>query len=67
MPKLTLPKKPNKSSTEPEHFHLAHELAEDAIGELLFQPKRIRIRPFKPLVPRKKATTKKARRRATRK
>jgi hypothetical protein len=62
-----MPKKPKKSSTEPEHFPLAHELAEDAIGGPLFQPKRIRIRPPKPLLRRKKATKKKARRRANKK
>ena len=62
-----MPKKGKKSSTEPEHFQLAHELAEDAMGGPLFQPKRIRIRPPKPLLRRKKATTKKARGRATKK
>jgi hypothetical protein len=62
-----MPKKPKKSATEPEHFQLAHELAEDAIGGLLFQPKRIRIRRPKPLLHRKKVTTKKARRRPTKK
>ena len=60
-------KKAKKSSTEPEHFQLAHELAEDAIGGPLFQPKRVRIRPPKPLVRRKKVTTKKAGRRTTKK
>lgn len=62
-----MPKKPKKSSTEPEHFQLAHELAEDAIGGPLFQPKRIKIRPPKPLLRRKKVTTKKAGRRTTKK
>ena len=62
-----MPKKPKKSSTEPEHFQLAHELAEDAIGGPLFQPKRIKIRRPKPLFRRKKVTTKKARGRATKK
>jgi len=60
-------KKPKKVSTEPEHFQLAHELAEDAIGGPLFEPKRIRIRPSKPLLRRKKVTTKKARRRVMKK
>jgi hypothetical protein len=62
-----MPKKHKKSSNDPEPFQLAHELAEDAIGGPLFQPKRIRIRPPKPLLRRKKVTTKKARRRATKK
>jgi hypothetical protein len=62
-----MPNKVKKFSHEPEHFQLAHELAEDAIGGPLFQPKRIRIRPPKPLLRRKKVTTKKAGRRATKK
>jgi hypothetical protein len=62
-----MPKKRKKTSTEPEHFHLAHEIAEDAIGGPLFQPKHIRIRRPKPLRRRKKSTTKKARRRTTKK
>ena len=60
-------KKSKNATTEPEHFHLAHEIAEDAIGGPLFQPKRIKIRPPKPLQRRKKAMTKKAHRRRTKK
>ena len=62
-----MPKKVKKPSTEPEHFQLAHELAEDAIGGPLFQPKRIRIRPPKPLLRGKNVPTKNARRRGTKK
>jgi hypothetical protein len=62
-----MPKKPKKSSTEPEHFQLAHELAEDAIGGPLFQPKRVRIGPPKPILRRKVVATRKARRRAAKK
>ena len=62
-----MPKKPKKSSTEPEHFQLAHELAEDAIGGPLFQPKRIKVRLPKSRLRRKKVATKKTRRRATKK
>ncbi len=58
-----MPRKPKKSTSEPEHFELAHQLAEDAIGEPLFQPKRIMIRPPKPLLRRKKVTAKTVRRR----
>lgn len=64
---MTVRKKGKKSATEPEHFQLAHELAEDAIGGPLFQPKRIRIRRPKPLGRRKKLTNKKTRRRTTKK
>jgi hypothetical protein len=58
-------KKSKTATTEP--FHLAQKIAEDAIGGPLFQPKRIRLRPPKPLQRRKKATTKKAHRRTTKK
>jgi hypothetical protein len=63
-----MPKKnPKNAATEPEHFHLAHEIAEDAIGGPLFQPKRLRIRPPKSFRRRKKAMTKKVYRRTTKK
>jgi hypothetical protein len=62
-----MPKKTKKTPTEPEHFHLAHEIAEDAIGGPLFQPKPIRIRRPKPLKRRKRTTTKNRRRRTTKK
>jgi len=62
-----MPKKPKKTPPEPEHFHLAHEIAEDAIGGPLFQPRPIRIRRPKPLKRRKKATTKKRHRRRAKK
>jgi hypothetical protein len=62
-----MPKKRRNGTNEPEPFRLAHEIAEDAIGGPLFQPKRIRIRPPKPLQRRKKVTTKKANRRTNKK
>ena len=54
----SMPKKPKKFVSEPEHFKLAHEIAEDAIGGPLFQPKPIRI--SRPKRRRKSRTGKKA-------
>jgi hypothetical protein len=62
-----MPKNPKKTSAEPEHFQLAHEIAEDAIGGPLFQPKPIRIRPPKPLRRSTKTASKKTHRLTTKK